>query len=146
MHVVVDGYNVMHALPVEEEWPGKTFQDRRQSFLAALAAYAAGRSHRITVVFDGTKGGDAFGGAETVRGMDVRYSPRGVEGDRVVVDTVAASPRPAEALVVTSDRSLGDRVRSLGASVAPAHELIARLQGRDRGGSRRTSRGHLHLW
>lgn len=127
MHLIIDGYNVMHALAVKREWPGKTFQDRRRGFLAKLNAYAAGRRDRITVVFDGTKGGDEMGGGETVGMIDARYSPRGVEADELIRNLVDAAPRPGELLVVTSDKPVASYARTRGAAVARSDELLHRL-------------------
>src|SRR6185436_1457344 len=127
MELVVDGYNVMHALPGDRDWPGREFKDRRRGFLERLSAYAAGRPHRIIVVFDGAKGGEAMGGAETVGGVGVRYSPRGVEADELIRRIVDAAPRPGDLLVVTSDRSVSSYARTRGASTARGDELARRL-------------------
>ncbi len=132
MHLVVDGYNVMHALPVDREWPGATFQDRRVNFLDRLAAYASGRPHRITVVFDGAKGGDGMGGAETRGHIQVRYSPRGVEADDLIRRMIEESPRPSDLLVVSSDKAISGIARSRGASTARGDELANRLLARPR--------------
>lgn len=127
MHLIVDGYNVMHALPVDREWPGASFQDRRGNFLDRLSAYVAGRPHRVTVVFDGAKGGDGMGGAETRGVIAVRYSPRGVEADDLIRRMVEEAPNAADLLVVSSDKAISGLARSRGASTARGDELATRL-------------------
>jgi len=127
MELVVDGYNVMHALPGDRDWPGREFKDRRRGFLERLAAYGAGRPHRITVVFDGAKGGESMGGAESVGAVGVRYSARGIEADEVIRRIVDAAPRPGDLLVVTSDKSVASYARTRGASTARGDELARRL-------------------
>lgn len=166
MHLIVDGYNVMHALPVGLDWPGASFRERREGFLDRLSAYAAERSHRVTVVFDGAKGGDAEGGAETWGTMRVIYTARGIEADHTIREMVEASAAPADVLLVSSDKSLSGYARSLGASVARADELVGKVWPRStlargrfespgrrsqgaRGGSsgKRRRAGHRHgLW
>ena len=49
---VVDGYNVMHALPGDRDWPGREFKDRRRGFLERLSAtlFAAGLLWKITMM------------------------------------------------------------------------------------------------
>ncbi|MEK7767029.1 MAG: NYN domain-containing protein, partial [bacterium] len=67
-------------------------------------------------------------GAETWRGIEVRYSPRGVEADDLLLDLVERAPRASDLLLVSSDKSVADRARSFGASVARADELIGKLR------------------
>lgn len=125
MLLIIDGYNVMHS--GDREWPGARFQDRRRGFLERLDAYGAGRPHRITVVFDGAKGGDGMGGAERVGSVEVRYSARGVEADELIRGMLDATPSPGEVLVVTSDRSVASYARTRGAATARSDELVRRL-------------------
>jgi len=127
MHLIIDGYNVMHALPMEKEWPGKVSMERRAFFIEKVRIYLADRNHRATLVFDGAKGGDDMGGHETHGRLEVRYSRRGVEADDVIKDMVEESVNPREILVVSSDKGISGFVRGMGASVAGAHELIMRL-------------------
>lgn len=127
MHVIVDGYNVMHALPVGREWPGRTFQDRRAHFLDRLAKYRGGRPHRISVVFDGGRGGDLQGGVENVAGIEVTYSARGIEADHLIERMLDGARMPLDVLVVSSDKRVANYARHRGASVARADELVACL-------------------
>jgi len=128
MHVIVDGYNVMHALPVDREWPGVSFRDRRAYFLGLIQSYAGTRKHKITVVFDGAKGGDDLGSREMAGSIEVVYSPRGVEADGIIMRMAESSSRPGEILLVSSDKSLADYVGSIGASTARADELLRKLR------------------
>jgi len=128
LHLLVDGYNVMHAHPGGWEWPGGTLAARRASFLGRLERYATGRGCAVTVVFDGAKGGDEYGGEEAHGGVRVVYSRRGIEADSVILDLIETSGRPSDFLLVTSDRSVAGRARSLGAAVARADELAGRLR------------------
>jgi len=131
MHVIVDGYNAMHALPIGADWPGRTFKDRRDGFVARLGEYAVSRGAKVTVVFDGAKGGDPAGGFERQSGVDVLYSPRGVEADRLIRDLVDSSERKQDLLIVSSDRGVYGYARTRGASVARADELVGRLRPRN---------------
>jgi predicted RNA-binding protein with PIN domain len=51
--------------------------------------------------------------------------PPGQDADTVIRELVERSPRPAEIVVVTSDKALYSYVKTLGASVLRAHEWNA---------------------
>lgn len=74
-----------------------------------LARFAARRGACLTVVFDGPKAGRA-GSVERVK---VLFSGVGETADDVLVKIVRDSARPKDLIVVSSDRELGRRVRSL---------------------------------
>lgn len=167
MHLIIDGYNVMHALPLEKEWPGRTPQDRRNTFISRLKAYVGSRSHLVTVVFDGTKGGEDLGGYEKSGNLEIRYSRRGEEADEVIKRMVEEAARPRDILLVSSDKSVASHAHSRGASIAGAHELVRRLspnpprparagesferrvkgyEPEEKGRSRPRGSSPLHLW
>ncbi|MFQ5352380.1 MAG: hypothetical protein ACE5D3_04825, partial [Candidatus Binatia bacterium] len=53
--------------------------------------------------------------------------------DHRIVELLADDPRPWEVTVITSDRALRDRVRSLGAKVIGSGSFLRLLDGRSRG-------------
>ncbi len=126
MEVLIDGYNVMYS--TDREWPGTTFKARREEFLRRLQVYNSGRPHKITVVFDGAKGGTPEGGSESVYGIRVVFSPRGVEADSVLRDILDRAVKPADYLLVSSDKSLSGYARGVGASTARSDELVGKLR------------------
>ncbi len=154
MHVLVDGYNVMYSLPVGEEWPGAALKDRRADFLRRLKAYVGERAHRVTVVFDGGKGGSEEGGADHAGAIRILFSPKGVEADDVLRDMVEREPRASDVLLVSSDKSVAGFASSLGASTARADELAGKLRPLEAGtrrsgagaGGRSRRRENLRLW
>src|SRR3954466_10130963 len=95
------------------------WRDRRgemRSLSESLAVFAAESGEPLTVVFDG-------------RPFDLSAPPITVEfasthgrdaADHDIAARVEADPDPAGITVVTSDRSLADRVRAAGAEVAPS--------------------------
>jgi predicted RNA-binding protein with PIN domain len=78
------------------------------------------------VVFDGRA--PAGGEVTTHRHrVSVRYS-ESRSADDVILGLVGASKAPRDYIVVTSDKSLGDKARHRGALVERTHEFSRRLQ------------------
>lgn len=66
--------------------------------------------------------------------IEIAHAPKAAanSADDEIVRLVHADPRPDEIRVVTSDRALTDRVRSLGASVCGAEPFRELVDPRDR--------------
>jgi hypothetical protein len=68
--------------------------------------------------------------------VSLRVPPAGVDADTVIRELLDRAPRPAELIVVTSDKALYSYAKTAGASVLRAHEwnLLERKPGwgRDR--------------
>jgi predicted RNA-binding protein with PIN domain len=106
MPVLIDGDNLLGT------WPGRNRSDRERRELARSLLRKYGTSgRRFVVVFDGP--------APDVPppSTDVRYSGSGRSADDVILAFLRKERNPREWTVVTSDRSLGDRCRHLGARV-----------------------------
>jgi hypothetical protein len=116
MAFLVDGDNLLGT------WPGRPRSDAAKRALAfELDRLAARLRRRVVVVFDGT----APGGADL--GPDVRFSGAGRTADDVLLAFLRADPDPRGWVVATSDRSLGDRCRALGARVERCDRFRGRL-------------------
>src|SRR3954453_5229698 len=113
MRWLVDGMNVIGTTP--DGW----WRDRQKAMrrlATELAGFATQTGDSLSVVFDGT----AF---------DLSAPPIQVEfattigrdaADHDIAAKVEEDADPASITVVTSDRSLADRVRAAGASVEPS--------------------------
>jgi hypothetical protein len=67
--------------------------------------------------------------------VSLRVPPPGQDADTVIRELVDRHPRPAELIVVTSDKALYSYAKTSGASVLRAHEwnIRERKPGRERG-------------
>jgi predicted RNA-binding protein with PIN domain len=120
MRWLVDGMNVVGSRP-DGWWRDRRGAMRRLS--EALATFATETGEPLTVVFDG-------------RPFDLSAPPAEVEfasrtgrdaADHDIAAKVESDPDPASVTVVTSDRSLADRVREAGAEVVPSGAFRRRL-------------------
>lgn len=94
----------------------------RQRLLAELAAFAAAKKARVTVVFDGAPDEHVRDGA-SFRGVRVYYPARGSDADSVIERLVADDRNRRGVVVVTSDRQLAAECRGHGARVLPSGEF-----------------------
>ena len=117
---IVDGMNVIGSRP--DGW----WKDRSGAMVALVEkldqwAMANARDvGAVTVVFERPP-------AAAIRSsrVEVAHAPRAAanSADDEIVRLVQADARPDEIRVVTSDKVLADRVRTLGASVYPAESF-----------------------
>ncbi len=122
--LIVDGNNVIGSRP-DGWWRDRPGASRR--LVTSLQDVARASGDRISVVFDGRP---LAGLPEGVHGgVLVVYATRPGRdaADDRIVEEVARDRDPASLVVVTSDRALADRARSLGARVEGAGSLLDRL-------------------
>jgi predicted RNA-binding protein with PIN domain len=111
---IVDGMNVIGTRP--DGW----WKDRGAAMIALvdkLDRWASVNGDHVTVVFERPPSN-----AIPTSRIEVTHAPRAAanSADDEIVRLVQADDRSHEIRVVTSDKGLADRVRSLGASVYPA--------------------------
>ncbi|MCA1808780.1 MAG: NYN domain-containing protein [Kiritimatiellia bacterium] len=104
---IIDGYNLLYRQPAAGD-----LASRRQALIRLLEPALGVIAQRITVVFDGAT-------AETdpgATGVEVVFSPAGRTADEVITGMVQTAPRPAQILVVTSDRPERETADGAGAA------------------------------
>ena len=125
---IVDGMNVIGSRP--DGW----WKDRSGAMVALVekldrwASANAGDVGDVTVVFERPPS-TAIHEAR----IEVTHAPKAAanSADDEIVKLVEADARPHEIRIVTSDKVLADRVRSLGASVYPAKTFRELIDPRD---------------
>ncbi len=97
-----------------------------------MAAFCRAKSVKATVVFDGPPLRTDLA-AQDLGPLSLRVPPPGQDADSVIRELVEHAPRPAEIIVVTSDKALYSYCRTLGAGVLRAHEWNAEERKKPRG-------------
>lgn len=119
MPYLIDGNNLLGS------WGGpQEGDDRRHEVVRRVAAFCRGRTAKATVVFDGHPL-RADLAAQDLGPVTVRVPEKGIDADTLIRELVERSARPAELIVVTSDKALYSYVKTLGAAVLRAHEWNA---------------------
>ena len=114
MPLLVDGDNLLGT------WPGRSRSDGdKRELVRTLGRAGVAKGQRTVVVFDGE--------APYPLGADVLFSGRGRRADDVILQTLRDASDPRGWTVITSDKSLGDQCRWLGARVERCDVFRARL-------------------
>jgi len=125
LHIIIDGYNLIRNSASLSALDRQDIQLGREALLDRLAVYKRIKSHRITVVFDGTGAPEFSAGRDRVKGIAVHFSRSGETAD-AVIKRMAARERE-RALVVSSDRSIAASAAASRAAVIAAAEFEERL-------------------
>jgi predicted RNA-binding protein with PIN domain len=116
---LIDGNNLLGS------WGGpRPPDDRRGEVVRRVAAFCRAKGARATIVFDGHPLRDDMA-AQELGPVSLRVPPAGADADTVIRELVERAARPADLIVVTSDKALYSYVKTLGASVLRAHEWNA---------------------
>ena len=135
--IVVDGYNVIYADDALRQIALKDMERARRELLLRIETYLAGKSLRVTVVFDG-RGEMTDTQAVVPDKLQVIFSDRHRTADDWIVSMLATAESPRSYLVVSSDRMhIRPAVSELGCRSIGARAFLDRISGRDRPPSRR---------
>jgi predicted RNA-binding protein with PIN domain len=116
---LIDGNNLLGS------WGGpRGGDDRRAEVVRRVAAFCRLRGARATVVFDGHPlRGDMA--QQQLGDLTLRVPERGQDADTVIRELLDRAARPADLIVVSSDKELYSYAKTMGASAIRAHEWNA---------------------
>lgn len=118
LHIIIDGYNFIYQSERLNISGQQDFQQGREALINALSDYKRIKSHKITVVFDGTNAPRFAKHYDTVKGIEIKFSHRGETADTVIKKMAAGEKE--KALIVSSDREIINFAVSQGAAVISA--------------------------
>ncbi len=124
LHVIVDGYNFIHASGGLSALPSGDLEAARAALVAELARYRRLRHHQVSAVFDGTKAPPlppGVGRRSQVNGVSIVFSRPGQEADEVICEM--ARKGGMRTVVVTADSALAESCRRFGAAVVAPEEF-----------------------
>ncbi len=120
MPYLVDGNNLAHALGFSNG-----AQADRESCARTVGVFCRVQGAQATVIFDGPAPAGSRGAGQTDR-MRIVFS-EAKSADDLILQLLAGSTTARDFTVITSDKSLGDKARHMGARVEKAHEFARRL-------------------
>lgn len=131
MHtLVIDGYNVIHAIPEIEELLDESLEAARIGLARFLIELKGSRGDidKIFIVFDGKSQGLFHEETTVSPGITAIYTKDGQEADDKIIEIIKDAPHPEFITVVSDDNFLYNNTRSLGGRVKTVRELRRMLK------------------
>lgn len=125
-HIIIDGYNLIRQVPYLSHAELCSLENGRQKLIHILAQYRQHKSHKITVVFDGSGTFSEFASPYREAGVSVCFSPSGQSADEVIQNMCLN--KQGSVIVVSSDRGVTDFAKAHGAAIINAPEFYRRLR------------------
>ncbi len=124
MHLIVDGYNLLH---VDRSLVNlHQLQRERDRLIDRLSTYQGLKRCGVTVVFDGWEGGWNTETREKRRGIEVIFSRLGEKADEVIKRL--AKEKGSGAIVITSDRDVARFAQRMDVAVIPSEQFREKLE------------------
>jgi predicted RNA-binding protein with PIN domain len=125
IHIIIDGYNLIRHSKRLSILDLQDIQLGRDTLVDMLAAYKKVKSHRITVVFDGTAAPLFSHRRKRHKGISIIFSHEGESAD-AVIKKMARKERQ-RALVVSSDQDIVQSAAASGAATVSTHDFENKL-------------------
>jgi len=122
-HMVIDGYNIIHA------WPELNKEFRRgsdvvcQLLVDAVSVLHNQENQRVTVVFDGQGDQLTVEYPSKLKTFSVLYAPAGISADAIIEQLAARSDAPKDMTVASRDNMVCESVASYGAFTISPDQL-----------------------
>jgi predicted RNA-binding protein with PIN domain len=126
MHLIIDGYNLLHAHRFLPPLNATQLQWERDRLMDLLSTYQKLKLCEITVVFDGWQGGWSTEKRERKKGIDLIFSKLGEKADEVIKRLVRE--KGSGAIVVTSDRDVSKFAERMDVAVIPSERFIEKIE------------------
>ncbi len=126
MHLIIDGYNLLHVTQSLTKLSSIELQWERERLIDQLSSYRLVKPYEITIVFDGWQGGWKTERKEIKKGIELIYSKLGEKADEVIKRLV--KEKGSGAVVVTSDREISRYAERMSAAI-PSDQFREKMDG-----------------
>ena len=128
MHLIIDGYNLLHVSRSLIHLNAIQLQWERDRLIDQLSDYQKLKPCGITVIFDGWQGGWNTEKKERKKGIELIYSKLGEKADEVIKRLVKGEG--SGAIVITSDRDVSRFAERMEVAVIPSEQFREKLERR----------------
>ncbi|OGP67864.1 MAG: hypothetical protein A2W27_07940 [Deltaproteobacteria bacterium RBG_16_44_11] len=123
MQILIDGYNLIRQSDVLRRYELHSLEAGRRALMSKLSEYKRKKGHKITVVFDGWKGGSEQEERDRYGNIDIIYSRQGEKADDVIKRLTERIS--GETIVVSSDREIASYTTHQGKTALSSLEFEA---------------------
>lgn len=127
--IILDGYNVIHAVPELSRQLDRSLEAARQALVRLCETYLARRGDvtQLYVIFDGTDL-DARGSRADRGRVTVLFTQRQEEADERILNLIRADGGRSRFVIVSNDTYIFNNARVHGARVMSVGEFYAQLR------------------
>lgn len=126
MHLIIDGYNLLHTGHSLIQLNSIELQRERDQLISRLSTYRQTRPCDITVVFDGWQGGWNTEKKERKKGIELIFSKLGEKADEVIKRLIGQ--KGSGAIVITSDRDISRYAERMSVTVIPSDQFQEKME------------------
>jgi hypothetical protein len=126
MHLIIDGYNLLHVNRSLIRLNSTQLQWERDRLIDQLSAYQKLKPCGITIVFDGWQGGWSTEKRERKGGIEIIFSRLEEKADEVIKRL--AKEKGSGAIVITSDRDVARFAERMAVSVISSEKFREKLE------------------
>lgn len=126
MHLIIDGYNLLHVNRSLAQLNGSQLQWERDRLIHQLSTYQKLKPCDISVVFDGWRGGWSTERQERKKGVEVIFSKLGEKADEVIKRLVRE--KGSGVIVITSDREISRFAERRAVSAISSEQFWEKLE------------------
>ncbi|MDI6698665.1 MAG: NYN domain-containing protein [Candidatus Saccharicenans sp.] len=137
-NLIIDGYNLIHAIPAIARYVDTDLRRARELLLIKLAVYSRLKQTRITVVFDGQNAGADLQADQP--GLTVVFT-HGRKADQEIKDRLSRITSKKDWLIITSDFDIRYFADGLMIKTQSSQEFAAELQAADSKGRKKDRPG-----
>ncbi len=113
-HLLIDGYNVIHAWPELRSLLGKSVDAARERLIETCRVVREVDGLRVTLVFDSNRDTPQVETPGEDQGYAVLYAPKGVSADGLIEQIVRRAKKPAQCIVISRDNLVLEAIRATG--------------------------------
>ncbi len=127
--MVLDGYNVIHAIPALARELDRSLEAARVGLVKLCRDYRARRGDvgRLYVVFDGSDA-EGSGPREDQQGVTVFFTRHGEEADERILHLIRTGGSRSQFVVVSNDTHIVNNARAHGARVMSVSEFYGQMK------------------